>query len=155
MKKILLIAVLAIISLGAYAQSYEKSLGLRLGRPVGLTYKQFVSSANAIEIIADLDIFEKHVFKLNGSGFFLWQSNLGEPGLDWFIGPGASAGLFFIDVEGDKATRFNVSANALIGLEYKFANAPIALSADFGPRFYFLDDVGFYWGGALTVRYTF
>ncbi|MDR1680990.1 MAG: hypothetical protein LBS12_04310 [Prevotellaceae bacterium] len=156
MKKTVLIALLTVFSVSMYAQSYDKSIGLRLGKPVGLTYKQFVTNQNAIEAIVDLDFFTEHTFKLGVSGFYVWQWNLaGVQGLDWFVGPGASAGLFFVDVAGVKSSDFNVSLDGLIGLEYKFAGIPLALGADFGPRFYFLNDAGFYWGGALSVRYTF
>jgi len=156
MRRIFIIALLAMFSLGAYAQNYEKSLGLRLGKPVGLTYKQFVSTNNAFEVIVDLDFFEKDVFKIGGSGFYLWEWNLGDvQGLDWFVGPGVSAGVFVVNAGGNTASDFNVSLDGLIGLEYKFANIPLALAVDFGPRFYFLNDAGIYWGGALSVRYTF
>jgi hypothetical protein len=156
MKKVFIVALLFVFSTSVYAQSYQKSIGLRLGVPVALTYKQFISTNNAIEGIVDLDFFTQNTFKLGVSGFYLWQWNLaGVQGLDWYVGPGASVGMFFVSVAGESSSSFNVSLDGLIGLEYKFANLPLALGADFGPRFYFLDGAGFYWGGALNVRYTF
>ncbi|MDR2361802.1 MAG: hypothetical protein LBD91_03655 [Prevotellaceae bacterium] len=156
MKKSVLIVLLTAFSVSMYAQSYEKSIGLRLGKPLGLTYKQFVTNQNAIEGILDLDLFTKDAFNLCVSGFYTWQWNLANvKGLDWFVGPGASAGLFFVSAAGSTISDFNVSLNGLIGLEYKFDGIPLAISADFGPRFYFLNSAGFYWGGALSVRYTF
>ncbi|MCL1937733.1 MAG: hypothetical protein FWF52_04975 [Candidatus Azobacteroides sp.] len=156
MRKFFFIALLATVAVGVNAQDYNSSLGLRLGRPLGLSYKKFVSPSNAFEVIADLDIFQKHTTKISGSGFYLWQWNLADvPKLSWFVGPGASAGVFVTKVNSTTTSDFNVSLDGLIGLEYKIPKAPLALSADFGPRFYFMHDAGFYWGGALTVRYTF
>ena len=155
MRKVFFITLLAAVSFSANAQDYQKSLGLRLGRPLGLSYKQFLSSSNAIEIIADLDIFEKNVTKISGSGFYLWQKSLGDvSGLSWFVGPGASAGIFMVSVAGNSSSDFNASLNGLIGLDYKLATVPLVIAVDFGPRFYLMHSAGFLWGGAITLRYT-
>ena len=155
MKKILFILLLTGITFSVSAQDYAQAIGLRLGSPVGLTYKQSLSEINAFEAMVDLDFFESGVTKLSGSAFYLWQKSLNIPdtdisGLSWFAGPGASAGVF----SGKNYTDFNFSINGLIGLEYKFEDIPLALSIDFGPRFYFLNDSGMLWGGAVTVRYV-
>ena len=155
MRKVFFIALFAVAAFSMNAQDYQKSVGLRLGRPLGLSYKQFLSSSNAFEVIADLDIFEKNWMKLNVSGFYLWQKGLADiQGLSWFAGPGASAGMFMYTGPGDGFSDFNVSINGLVGLDYKVANLPLVVAIDFGPRFYLTNSVGFYWGGALTLRYT-
>ena len=52
MKKILLLAVAALASLGAFAQDYTHSAGLVVGNLNGLSYKYFISDELAIQ--ADL-----------------------------------------------------------------------------------------------------
>jgi hypothetical protein len=52
MKKILLLAVAALASLGAFAQNYEHSAGVVVGNLNGLSYKHFISNELAIQ--ADL-----------------------------------------------------------------------------------------------------
>ena len=153
MRKVILIALLAVISFGAYAQDYQKAVGLRLGNPLGLSYKTFMSSKNALEVIADLDIFEKGYTKLSASGFYLWQWPISQvERLSWYAGPGVSAGIFLYK----GGANFNASINGMVGLEYKLANLPLVIAADFAPRFYLLHSAGFYpQSGALTVRYTF
>lgn len=153
MKKVFFIALLAVFSFSAYAQDYQKAVGLRLGYPLGLTYKQFTSATNGFEVIADLDIFSNGVTKIFGSGYYLWQKPISQvQGLSWFAGPGVSAGMFLW--KGGDAW-FNAAIAGLGGVEYKFADLPLAISADFNPRFYFMHSSGFYAGGAVSVRYTF
>ncbi|MDR0667939.1 MAG: hypothetical protein LBF90_04905 [Prevotellaceae bacterium] len=153
MKKGFLLLCLSLFAVSMYAQNYEKSLGLRGGRPLGLTYKQFVTTNNAVEGIIDLDIFTKNMFKLGVSGFYLWEWNLANvQGLDWFVGPGASAMLALVK---DADSVFDISINGSIGLEYKFAGIPLALAVDYSPRLSLLHDATFGWDYcALSIRYT-
>ena len=149
MKKIFtLIILLTVLSLNVFAQDYQKSIGLRLGSNAGITYKQFISPNNAFEIIGNALFYNGDV-SLGLSGEYLWSWNLTE-GLNWFVGPGVSAGVWT-----GSASGFNIALNGMIGLEYKFS-IPLALSVDFNPHFYFLKGVGLAPAtGALSVRYTF
>jgi hypothetical protein len=152
MKKILVIILLSVTSLGVYAQDYQKSIGLRIGTDFGVAYKQFISERNAFEITGNIYLSSDYQF-INVSGEYLWQWPLeGAEGFSWFVGPGVSAGILTGDISG-----FGVAVNGVLGLEYKFNNIPLALSVDYIPSLYFsVDDMGFIpYGGALTVRYTF
>jgi hypothetical protein len=150
MKKTVLFTVLLLFSLGAMAQNYDKSIGLRLGSSVGVTYKQFLSERNALEFFGDLHFINGTV--LNVSGEYLWQWNIGDiDGFDWYVGPGVSLGMWLGD-----GSNVNLALNGIIGLEYKFATIPLALSVDYNPHFYFLHGAGFVGDySALSVRYTF
>ncbi len=144
MKKLLIIAVLALFTVNAYAENpYEKALGLRLGSSVGVTYKQFVSSQNAFEIIGEFGFTKPSYF--TATGIYMWEWNLTD-GLYWFVGPGASVGVI--------EDHFNLAIDGMIGLEYKF-DIPLALGIDLNPRWYFLESQGFGWSAALSVRYCF
>ena len=89
--------------------------------------------------------------KLGVSGFYLWQKSIDQvSGLSWFVGPGASAGMFLWSGN----SQFNASINGMAGLDYKIAKLPLVVAVDFSPRFYVTNSAGLYWGGALTLRYT-
>jgi hypothetical protein len=149
-KKITFIALLTVLSLNAFAQDYQKSIGARLGSNIGVTYKQFISPSNAFEIIGNALFFDGGTY-LGVSGEYLWSWGLAD-GLSWFVGPGASVGVW----TGGGYSGFNIALNGMIGLEYKFDNIPLALSADHNPHFYLLNGVGISpFVGALSVRYTF
>ena len=152
MRKIFFIALFAVVSFSMHAQDYQKAVGLRLGLPLGLSYKTFMSPKNALEGIVDLDIFDKGLTKLTVSGFYVWQWQISQvKGLSWYAGPGASAGMFLYKGGSD----FNVSINGMIGVEYKIPNIPLVVAADYAPRFYLLNSAGYYTGTALTARYIF
>ena len=147
-KKITLTIVLTVLSLNVFAQDYQKSIGVRLGLSNGITYKQFISSSNAFEVIGNVQFYNGNTY-IGLAGEYLWSWGLTE-GLSWFVGPGASAGIWTGNSSG-----FNIALNGMVGLEYKF-NIPLALSVDLHPHFYFMNGVGFTpLIGSLSVRYTF
>lgn len=122
MKKILLLAVAALASLGAFAQNYEHSAGVVVGNLNGLSYKHFISDELAIQAdlgfgivstsgsLVDLKKISKDDYKSsvkstcqsNASLWtfqiapnFIWQKNIASmdwANLDFFVGGGISLG---------------------------------------------------------------
>ncbi|MDR3134184.1 MAG: hypothetical protein LBU42_09250 [Prevotellaceae bacterium] len=150
----LLLSVVAVSTLAA--QSYERSIGLRLGTMVGGSYKQFLHTAGAIEAILDLDI--SHPSQMSVRGTFLYEYHfpiIAVDGLAWYLGGGATVGAKV----GDASDRLFLSgADVIGGIEYKLATVPLCFSLDFDHKLYFtgydtihpdLANVG------LTMRYTF
>ncbi len=150
MKKIIVAAVifLTVSVTRSSAQDYTTALGVKFWDGGGITLKHFFNEQNAGELIG--------YFWSQGARFTgLYEihgdiSNAG--GLRWYIGPGAHVG-FYNSKYGDGAY-FGV--DGVLGLDYKFNNAPINLSIDWQPSIEFGSGRGFYggWGG-LGVRYTF
>ncbi|MBL7750284.1 MAG: hypothetical protein JNN29_02815 [Chitinophagaceae bacterium] len=150
MKKIIVAAVifLTVSVTRSSAQDYTTALGVKFWDGGGITLKHFFNEQNAGELIG--------YFWSQGARFTgLYEihgdiSNAG--GLRWYIGPGAHVG-FYNSKYGDGAY-FGV--DGVLGLDYKFNNAPINLSLDWQPSIEFGSGRGFYggWGG-LGVRYTF
>lgn len=131
-------------------RTYKTALGVKVWDGAGITFKTFVSSNNAIEVIG---YFNKYGTRL--TGLYEIHGNIKDaPGLKWYIGPGVHVGFY------DKTYYSGNSAVAgidgVLGLDYKINKAPINISLDWQPSFEFADNRGFVgsWGG-LGIRYTF
>ncbi|MBR2298784.1 MAG: hypothetical protein IKA45_07965 [Bacteroidales bacterium] len=152
MKKIIAIIAALVVSVSAFAQNYQSAVGLKIGYDVALTYKTHVGSSNALDLGVNLSgLFGPNGLGVLVNGFYTWEKPLGAvSGLSWYAGPGAFVGLHIGD-----PLAFNASINAILGLEYKFAGAPVALSIDWTPGLN-LTGIAFSWhGGGLGVKYTF
>ena len=152
MKKVIAIIAALVVSVSAFSQNYQNAIGLKIGYDVAATYKTHLSSSNALDLGINLSgLFQKNGLGLLASGFYTWENQLGGvDGLSWYVGPGAYIGLFLGDT-----VAFNASINAMLGLEYKFANIPLALSVDWTPGLN-LTGIAFSWhGGGIGAKYTF
>lgn len=140
------------------AQEYNSAIGLRLGSPLSISFKQFISEPGAIEVFAGFRNY-------SGYGWFnvggLYQHHFpitSVEGLKWYVGGGASVYFwnYDFDLPGDEDTNLSLGILGNLGLDYKFATAPINLSVDWMPSI-FISGYGSGFGagyGALSVRYT-
>lgn len=160
MKKILFIFLFAFACVFAAQaqQNYKSAIGLRLGYPLSVSYKTFISEPGAIEVFAGFRSWSYYSwFNVGG----LYQHHFAIPsvqGLDWYVGGGASAYFwnFKDQFVGDNGTSTTFGILGNIGLDYKFANAPVNISVDWMPAF-FVNGYGNGFGGGyggLAVRYT-
>ena len=162
----ILIISLTLISFRSFAESYETGIGFRIGGiSSGITVKHFTGSTSALEGILS---FGRHSMIITG----LYEKHQPFPnadGLSWFYGGGAHVGFinsnygyydFYHGSHGNNSNFNHSDANFLLGgdfilgLDYKFENAPINLAIDIKP---FIDIIpGFYgyWEGAFTFRFT-
>ena len=153
--KLLGLFFLTLIAAGAQAQSssansstYRTALGVKIWDGGGISLKHFFSDNKAGELIG--------YFWRNGvrfTGLYEIHGDIGGvEGLIWYIGPGAHIG-FYGSKYGDGAF---AGIDGVLGLDYKFSEAPINVSLDWQPSFEFGSGRGFYgsWGG-LGIRYTF
>jgi hypothetical protein len=148
-----LITLFAVLNVSAQkrssSQSYTTALGVKF-YPGAITLKHFVSDKNALEGIA---YFWNKGFRITGLYEIHGDIN-GAPGLKWYIGPGAHLGVYNSKYGGSSS----VGIDGVLGLDYKFRDAPINLSLDWQPSFEFGDKYGNgfsgNWGG-FAVRYTF
>ncbi len=157
MKKILVlvVAILAGSAVIANAQSYDRAIGGKISSGLSVTYKQNLSPANNIEASLSLDFLGG--LGIGANAFYNWQWQIeAVPGLNWYVGPGASIGAGALTI----APYFIIGIHGNIGIEYKFAEIPLAISLDYGPGFGFgIGSIGFVPGyigvGGLGVKYTF
>jgi len=153
-KKIVLVIAL-FISVFVQAQNksasgynYQTALGVKVWDGGGITLKHFISDKHALEGIG---YFWNRGARITGL-YEIYGPINGAPGLRWYIGPGVHIG-FYNTKYGDGSF---AGIDGVIGLDYKFKDAPINMSLDWQPSFEFGDNRGFYgnWGG-LGIRYTF
>ncbi|MBI1343226.1 MAG: hypothetical protein GC171_09845 [Terrimonas sp.] len=153
MKKVVL-ATIIILSLSvnkSAAQDYTTALGVKFWDGGGITLKHFFNERNAGELIGyfwNQGMRITGLFEIHGD-----ISNAG--GLRWYIGPGAHVGFYNTKYGGNSV----IGIDGVLGLDYKFNNAPVNLSLDWQPSVEFGSNNynnGFIggWGG-LGIRYTF
>jgi hypothetical protein len=158
MKKLIFtfLAVAALFTMSvttASAQSYNNAIGGRFGSANGVSFKTALNKGAMLELIGN--------FRSNNGASYATLTGLYEvykpisnaPGLNWYYGGGATIGSYKVKgYDGD----FYLSANGVLGLDYKFKDAPINLSLDWVPALQLTPDTGF-WGGdiGLGVRFAF
>lgn len=150
---------LAFAAVSSHAQDYDRGIGLRLGYPTSISYKQFISNQGAVELFLGFRSWNTHGWT-NIGGMYQHHNDISElRGLSWYYGGGAS--VFFWNYKSNfpdnRGAGTSIGILGVVGLDYKFAEAPINLSLDWIPTF-FVNGYGSGFGGgygALSVRYTF
>src|SRR5689334_12770360 len=90
MKKIVLVFLLSCSAFVAFSQSdYQKALGIKFPGGVSISYKNFLTETNNIELQAT---FKDGGLRLSGLYEFNFYT-LNVDGLSWFVGPGAHLGF--------------------------------------------------------------
>jgi hypothetical protein len=149
MKKLLLLFLVALsFSLTTKAQdesAYKNAIGVRLGSSIpaiksGITYKHFIGN-NALEGILSFGD------GVGICGLYEIHKPLATENLQWLIGFGG-----YVNLNSDS----KVGAAGIIGLDYKFANIPLNITADWKPELNIISKVGFEASGVgLSARFTF
>lgn len=164
-KTILIISMFLCLS-NVFAQDYKTGIGVRLGGLTsGLTVRGFTNSNTALEGIAS---FGHRTFIITGL-YEKFRPISNAQGLTWFYGGGAHIGFFryggryytihdngrkiYVSDSGD--SRVVIGADFIIGLDYKFNNAPLNVGLDLKPFVDFVDGVEGYFDGALSFRFVF
>lgn len=162
MKKIaLLFSFLFVLAISSQlkAQDYQSAIGLRFGYPVSISYKTFLTESNALELFAGYRGYSGiYSYFSIGALYEIHQPISDVDGLSWYYGGGVSVQLFTYDDDyffNDDNGSVGLGLSGVIGLDYKFANAPFNLSLDFIPTIRIGGwDGGYYSWGALSARYV-
>jgi hypothetical protein len=142
------------------AQAYNSAIGLRFGYPLSISYKTFLTESNALELYAGFRSYSGVYGYFTVGGLYEIHKPInGVDGLSWYYGGGVSVQFFTYDDAYWGGTNdngnFGVGLSGVIGLDYKFADAPFNLSVDFLPTIRFGGwDSGYYSWGALAARYV-
>ncbi|MFV0157003.1 hypothetical protein OBK24_00875 [Empedobacter falsenii] len=154
MKKVLLVAVMALGISQVNAQNYKNALGVvvDLGDGETLVGPQFKHSFDGKNAGNVQVMFGDHVTVL-GADYTYNQSFSGANGLGWFVGVGPQ--LTFVDGGNfDDKTFFAIRPQA--GLEYKIPSAPLAFHFDWKPWWNLTNESDFEAGRfSLGFKYTF
>ncbi len=136
---------------------YTTAIGIRGGGASGLTFKHFVSSGSAIEIIA---WGNRNWLGVTGL-FELYKTAFDVPGLNWYYGVGAHVN-FYDSNWGWSDNRFNenvigLGVDVIGGIEYKIKPIPMAISLDLKPNVeaYTNGNFGFHLDPGLGVKIAF
>lgn len=157
MKKLLLLLCLTagvlLVKSDANAQSYENAIGIRVGSYNGVNFKTFVNNNKALDFnlaVRSNDNFKR--FMLTGL-YEVHNPINGAPGLLWYYGGGASIGSYKVkNYDGE----LFLSADGVLGLDYKFDEIPLNLAIDWRPRLALAPDTDFGTGDVgLAIRFTF
>lgn len=139
----LLLPVCLFLSVESQAQNYSRSVGLRGGLGANVTYKQFVASSAAFELMGGFyfgDVYASLVFEKHND----FANDV--RGLTWYWGLGASILLN----EGG----LGIGGVGAIGLDYAFSDIPLNVSLDWMPHLFLVGGRGFQaGGGGFSIRY--
>jgi hypothetical protein len=161
MKNLLFSTVIILGFTSTLTAQYDNAIGLRFGLPSGVTYKKFISADHALEGILHL-----------GSGigatamYQIYASAFNVPNLRWYYGYGAHVHImsgknnnipYRFGRNDNENNSLDLGINGVIGLDYKFENAPINLSIDATPMIGFNSSGYTYFGTgtSLGLRFTF
>jgi hypothetical protein len=157
MKKLLLlcltVGLLSTFQKSANAQSYENAIGVRIGPYNGVNFKTFLNTNKALDL--NLSFRNNNNFKrIFLTGLYEVHNPInGASGLLWYYGGGGSIGSYKNnDFEGD----LFLSADGVLGLDYKIDGAPLNLAIDWRPRLELTPNTNFGTGDVgLAIRLTF
>jgi hypothetical protein len=160
-KLVLLFSMFLLVALTSAlkAQDYHSAIGLRLGSPLAASYKFFISETDAIEVYLGFRSYGSIGYTFINPGA-MYEHHLpisSVDGLHWYFGGGASAYLYsYKSIYGTAGSNFGFGINGVLGLDYKFKDAPLNLSVDWLPTIVIGGDFGGFGGGyyALSARYV-
>ena len=121
---------------------YKTSLGVRLSNSQAMvnnsiSLKHFLTESRAVEALFSFGD------PLALGALLELHKPLGAEGLQWFYGGGGYLGFEKVYDPGRKVndTEVNFGAMGVLGLDYKFANAPLNLSIDWKPELNIVNDI--------------
>jgi hypothetical protein len=156
----LILTCFTLIAKKSAAQDYKTALGVKFGGyENGFSVKHFIEPNTAIEGILGI---RNHGAVLTGL-YELHQQAFNVPLLKLYYGVGAHLGSvgrgtykrFGGDDEFYNDNHLLLGADAVLGLEYKFPETPIAVSLDLNPRLELATGPFFDLAPGLGIKYTF
>lgn len=136
------------------AQNYKNAIGGRFGTANGITFKTFGAGNAAWDLIANFrDTKAYSTFRFTAL-YEIHNNFTGAPGLQYYYGGGGTVGTYKFKSNDEKD--IYVSADGVLGLDYKFDGAPINVALDWKPALELKPDTEFDAEGfGLSIRYTF
>ena len=159
MKKFLTIICLSVIATFAFqstsnAQSYKNAIGGRFGAANGVTFKTTLGGNKMIDLIANFRSTDHtNYFRVTGL-YEIYNPISNAAGLNWYYGIGGTVGS--VKYKPHNGSDLYLGLDGVLGLDYKFADAPINLSLDWKPAIGLVPETDFDASGVgLSIRFTF
>lgn len=159
MKKVFTILCLTVIAAFAIqstskAQGYDNAIGGRFGAANGVTFKTTLGGNTMLDLIANFRSNNNYnYFRVTGL-YEIYNKIQDVQGLSWYYGIGGSIGT--VKYKPYNSSDLYLSADGVLGLDYKFSDAPINVSLDWKPAIQLTPDTNFDGSGAaISLRYTF
>lgn len=156
MKRLLVLipVFLLILSTESKAQAYKYAVGGRLGTTNGVTFKMFLDKESAVDLIAHFQSNKDYsYFRFTGLYEIHQPINNGY-GVNWYYGGGGSiGGRNYKPADNGELL---LSADGVVGLDYKFDEAPVNVSLDWKPAFRIVPNTRLdFFEVGLSIRFTF
>ena len=135
----------------AESQTYTNAVGIKFW-PGAISFKHFISDNTVLEGLAS---FWDNGFRVTGLYEIHGDVSSDAPGLRWYVGPGAHIGAYngtYIHGNYYDNGELSIGVDGVVGLEYKFSGAPIAVSADLQPYLELNHPYVGLWGG-VGIKY--
>lgn len=123
------------------SHDYKNAIGIRMGSTSGITYKHFMGTGNAMELI--LGLWRNAV---GLTALYEVHTGTGLPGVKFYYGAGAhftaETGRYYYHLHNDRQNvyvhrygykGYGAGIDGIAGLEYKIKTIPLALSIDLKP----------------------
>ena len=157
LRSFFLLVLLGLFSPSLAAQDYGSAIGLRLGFPFSVSYKNFLNRTDALEIYAGVRNFDSYGwFSVNAA--YQRHTDIAEVyGLQWYYGGGA--GLQFWNYDATSEGSVTLAISGYLGLQYSFYDLPLTFSLDWRPSVFIGKNLGTGFNtfgagyGGLGVRY--
>ncbi len=132
----------------ARAEKGQKALGVMIGDPTGISFKNWTSSKTAFDLGAAWSLENNDAISLHAD--YLWHSfmNVDKGALAFYYGIGARALLI---ENGDSRIGIRVP----LGFNYLFADAPLDLFVEIAPIIDLAPSTDLNGDGVIGVRYYF
>ncbi len=144
---LMLLAVLLTVASPAFAGGF--GLGIILGEPTGISFKQWLTERNAIDAAAAWSFGDVSAFHVHMD--YLYHGPLGadvDPGgILYYVGIGARLKA----TEGDS----RIGVRLPLGLDYVFDDTPIDIFFEIAPILDLAPSTDFRMNGSLGLRYFF
>lgn len=132
----------------ATAEKGQNALGIMIGDPTGISFKNWTSSKTAFDIGAAWSLENRDAISIHGD--YLWHSYLDvdKGNLAFYYGIGARA-LFIENADS------RIGARVPLGFNYLFADAPLDLFVEIAPILDLVPDTDLNGDGAIGLRFYF
>jgi len=160
MKKLLIVSLALMLSLGAFAQTEGTGIGAILGTSTDFTAKFWLSEQNAFVASAGFDWGTWGGIHANADFLFhLWSFDVAQDQMKVYFGPGIGIGvsLWTTWYSYYEYSRFRITPRAPGGVGYYFHGFPLEAFVEFAPGFDIIGPYGFNfrWDSYIGARWYF